>query len=131
MSTDVVVKRITISLTNRPPVSVDPREWPVIASAKGDSWGTSGDYARYQQALMRGELDRYRLVARQHADGRTLVFAVLDGASAWTGHESTYAGELLAQGDDVAVAMRRVGEDAGLPKSVIADAIADLPVEAL
>jgi hypothetical protein len=142
---------LTITLTGRPPVRIDKAEWPILATANGDSYG-SGDYSRHQQALGCGELDRYRLTVRQHADGRAVVYGVLDAAldryrltvrqhadgravvygvldaaTAWTHSEDYRGGELLGAGADLASAIRRVGEDCGLPGSLIRDCTADLP----
>jgi hypothetical protein len=126
MTDTTTTKTRTITLTDLAPVQIREDQWPTIARAKGDSYG-SGDYSRYQQARMQGELDEYTLVARQHADGRAIVYAVLSGASAWTGTEDRREGELLSAGADIAAALRRVGELCGLPGSVIREAIADLP----
>ena len=126
-------KTRTITLTDRPPVKIVEEDWPRIAWASGDSWGTSGDYGRHQQALGQGELDEYHLVARQHADGRALVYAVLDAASAWTGSEDCRGGELLetTTSNEIAEAIRRVGECNGIPNGLIRECVADLPAEEL
>lgn len=125
-------KTRTITLTDRRPIKIREDEWPQIASATGDSYG-GGDYARRQQALGQGECDTYALRVRQHADGRAIVYAVLDAAaSAWgapAGGEDFRGGELLAAGADLAAAIRRVGESCHLPDEVIRDAIAELPAE--
>lgn len=122
----------TITMTDRPPIRIYEDEWPEIASAQDDSFA-GHDYAKHQQALGRGECDTYSLRVRQHADGRTLVYGVLDAAGAWTGHEDWRGGELLDAPTDaeIASAIRRVGEDGGLPDNVIRDCIADLPAEEL
>jgi len=121
-------KRRTITLTGRAPVSIVEAEWPVIAKGDGDSYG-SRDYSRHQQARSRGEIDVYCLRARRHADGRTLVYGVLVAASAWTGSEDRRGGVLLAGGEDVATAIRSVGEECEIPDSVIRECLADLPAE--
>lgn len=104
----------------------------MLARAKDDSW-RGADYSRYQQALGQGELDEYTLIARQHADGRTLVYGILSAAiSAWgqPAHgESWRGGELLDAGADTPTAIRRVGEAGGLPDAVIRACIADLDPE--
>lgn len=130
-------KKLTrITLTDRRPVSVDPEEWPVIAAADGDSYA-SRDYSRHQQALGQGELDRYRLRVRQHADGRTIIYGVFDAATAWTGSEDRAGGRLLeptrAGGDSAAIvqAILAVGADCRLPESVIRECVGDLPEEEL
>lgn len=149
---------LTITLTDRRPVTIRKEDWPVIASAHDDSW-RGNDVGRYQQALAQGECDTYRLTVRQHADGRAIVYGVLDAAiAAWhqPAHgESWRGGELLgmarpaandAQGWDryraaggetqvsseaLVAAIRRVGESGGLPESIIRACIADLPAETL
>lgn len=119
-----------ITLTDRRPVTIKEDEWPVVARGTGDSY-SGGDPSRHQQALGQGEVDRYYLTARQHTDGRTIVYAVLDAASAWTHTEDRREGDLLDVGTDVAAAIRRVGERCELPDSVIRECIASLPAEAL
>lgn len=119
-----------ITLTDRAPVQINEADWPVIARGSGDSF-RGNDYGRRQQALAQGEVDRYFLTARKHADGRVLVYGVFDGASAWTGSEDRREGDLLDPGADLAVAIRRVGERCELPEAVIRDALADLPAESI
>lgn len=126
-------KTRTITLTDRRPVTIRESEWPELASATGDSF--RGDVGRYQQARARGEIDTYSLRVRQHADGRAIVYGVLDAAiAAWrqpAGGEDHRGGELLDGGSDLAAALRRVGESCRLPDSVIRDAVADLPAETI
>ncbi len=121
-------KRRTITLTGRAPVSILESEWPVIAKGDGDSYG-SGDYGRYQQAKSQGENDIYTLRVRRHADGRALNYAVLDAATVWTGTEDHRGGALIQKDGDIAAVIRSVGEECGLPDSVIRECIADLPAE--
>lgn len=128
-------KRIrTITLTDRRPVRIVDADWPIIAKAEGDSF-TGNDYGRHQQALAQNECDTYKLLARQHPDGRAIVYGVLDAAIvAWgspAGGESWRGGELLVATDDIALAIRRVGELGGLPDRVIRDCIANLPAETI
>jgi hypothetical protein len=123
-------KSRTITLTNRPPVTVREDLWPVLASARDDSW-TGLDPSRYMQSKQRGELDEYFVTVRQHEDGRSIVYAVLSAARSWTGNESRAEGAMLAAGADVARSIREVGERCGLPDKVIRDCIADLPAEDL
>lgn len=123
-------KTRTITLTDRAPVKIRDDQWPTIAEATGDSYGCN-DYSRYQQALSQGEVDKYTLKVRQHADGRVLVYGIFDAASAWTHNEDCRGGELLDAGADIAAAIRRVGESCSLPASIIRDCIADLPAQEL
>jgi len=128
--TTTETKTRTITLTGRPPVKIRDEQWPTIAEASGDSY-RGNDYARRSQALHQGECDKYTLKVRQHADGRALVYGILDAAiSAWNapaGGEDFRGGELLDKGLDIAVAIRRVGESCNLPDSIIRECIADLP----
>ena len=132
MTTSTAKKR-TITLTGRAPVTIREDRWPIIAKAHGNSnpTGAEQDPARHSQAVHRGELDIYHLIVRQHADGRTIVYAILDGAGAWTGTEDRRGGELLEPGADIATAILRVGVDVGIPRDVIRECIADLPAEDL
>jgi hypothetical protein len=125
----------TITLTDRRPVRIVEEDWPVIAMSADDSWNHP-DYSRYQQALNQGELDKYSIRVRQHADGRTIVYAVFVGATAWTGNGDKRDGEILKSKtginyDDIVASIKEVGEACGLPEHVINDCIADLPPEDL
>lgn len=124
-------KQRTITLTGRPPVKIYEDEWPLIAKADGDSWTDYRDPSRHEQASRQGELDDYSLRVRQHADGRAVVYGVLSGSPAWTGTQDHRGGKLLAVGEDIAAAIEEVGNECGLPESVIRECIADLPVEEL
>ena len=113
-----MTERLTIRLTDRAPVCVRKDLWPLIASAK--DWDN-----QYECQANR----TWHLRVRQHADGRTLVYAVYD--TAFQHERSLAAGELLAAGEDVAAAVRRVGEEIGAHAAVIAECIGDLPAEDL
>ena len=109
------IKKRTITLTNRAPVIILEAEWPIVAMARG----ASGDAAEYT------------LRVRRHADGRAIVYGVVDARTeggSWRG------GEVVdAAGDAGAIAagLRRVGKDAGIPERIIASCIADLPATPL
>lgn len=124
-------KTRTITLTDRAPVRIREAEWPVIAVATGDSWGSAVDPARHSQASRRGELDEYSLRVRQHEDGRAIVYGVLTAALATGSSEDRREGELLEVSDNLAAAVRRVGERCELPDIVIRECIADLPAREL
>jgi hypothetical protein len=125
---------LTVTLTDRRPVTIATDEWPIVARAKGDSY-VGSDQAVYTQAKGRGELDEWTLTLRAHADGRAIVYAVVSAASGACrqphGGEDYRGGEILVAGADHADAIRRVGEAASLPDATIRDAIADLPAERL
>lgn len=118
--TTTEAKTRTVTLTNRAPVKIREDQWPEIASASARPGshrnGTPApDY----------ETDSYTLRVRQHADGRAIVYGVVDASTAWTGTESWRGGELLDAGADIAAAIMRVG--AGMPPSVVRECVADLP----
>ena len=128
----------TITLSRRPPVKIYDDEWPLIAHGSGKS------RVCYHTPIPDYEVDGYDLRVRQHADGRTIVYGILDAASAWTGSEDRRGGEILIppgegtltpddgrviDGAALVAVIRRVGEDCGLPDSVIRECIADLPAE--
>ena len=114
--------KFTITLTDRAPVTIVRAEWPVIASAT-DRPGS----------ILRGtpvpdyETDEFRLTVRQHADGRSIVYGVIDASTEWTGTEDWRGGELLADGGELVAAITRVGDS--MPACVRRDCIADLPAQ--
>lgn len=133
-----------ITLTDRPPVRIREDEWPEIASATGDSWDGPFDPARHNQALMRGELDRYSLRVRQHNDGRRmLVYGVVTPGIAPRGQGHDRRGGRLLKRHDVrppyteagaaalVQAIRRVGAELEIPDRIIRGCIADMPPEEL
>lgn len=126
---------LTITLTGARPARIVKTDWPIVAKASGDSY-SGNDYGRHQQAQAQGEVDEYRLVVRQHADGRAIVYAIVDAAiSAWhapAGGEDYRGGELLDAGAaaDLVAAIQRVGHEAvahALPERLVRECIADLP----
>lgn len=123
------INRRTITLTGRASVRIREDEWPQIASAsvRPGSFVNGTPKPDY-------ETDCYTLRVRQHADGRTLVYGVVDASTAWTGTEDWRGGELLesrpgspadVREADVIDSIRRVGER--MPGSVVRACIADLP----
>ena len=123
----MVDKKLTIRLTNRRPVTVSSAEWPVLAQASGDDWSGGPDYARHEQALRQGELTQYHLTVRQHADGRALVYGVLE--TPHTANADRAGGELLGASSSEAIpwTIRQVGEKCELPEYIICNCIAALP----
>lgn len=124
----------TITLTDRRPVKIEDEHWPIVAKGTGDTY-SGHDYGRYQQALAQGECDRYAVRVRQHADGRALVYAVVDAADvAWhapAGGIDHRGGVLLEPGADIPAAVLAVCERAGIPRHVADECIAELPAEDL
>jgi hypothetical protein len=137
----------TITLTGRPPVTIDEDQWPVVASASVED----------HDGKVRCQANRtsnWFIKVRQHADGRTLVYAGYDYSSNWEGERGHRArrGVLLpggpgANADDVfqpqaiVEAIREVcqdiatcehaGTDADRWRSVRDTCIADMPAEAI
>ena len=125
-------KRRTITLTNRAPVRIYEDEWPIIAAAKGDSY--DGSPERHAQALNDGACDTYALRVRRHADGRAIVYGIIEAgidtdAEDWKGgeiveHHADICGTPL---DLIIVAILRVGDL--MPDRITRECIADLPAE--
>jgi hypothetical protein len=121
--------KLTITLTGRRPVTIVKADWPVIASATESPGSFVNGTPRPDY-----EVDTHKLIVRQHADGRCIVYAILSGATAWTGTEDHRGGELLPTYADpllIANAIRSVGNECGILDSVIRDCIADMPAEDL
>jgi hypothetical protein len=115
-------KTRVITLTDRAPVRIVEADWPIVASAR-----------RHDGAVECQANHQWHLTVRQHADGRALVYGserAGDGG-VFAGYEPAMAGELLAAGDDVAAAVRRVGEESRCSDGMVSECIADLPAEDL
>jgi len=108
---------LTVTLTDRAPVTIERHEWPVIARGeRGSVHWTSG---------------LARITVRQHADGRVIVAGKRDSRF---DHVGQRGGELLDPGADVREAIKRVAnsivpDDSWLGLSQCC--IADLPAEVL
>ena len=122
-------EKLTITLTGRNPVKITKDEWPIIASATESPGSFVNGTPRPDY-----EVDTHKIIVRQHADGRCVVYAILDASTAWTGTEGRREGELLpsyANPLTIANAIRSVGEGCGILDSVIRACVADLPAEEL
>ena len=130
MTTTTGAKQRIITLTDRPPVSIQEDAWPLVAQGDGDA-GDEPDAAARRRARAQGEYDIYTLRVRQHADGRAIIYGVLRAAiAAWrqpAGGEDWRGGALVEAGADLAATIRLVGEAGGFPDVVIRECIADLP----
>lgn len=109
-------EKLTITLTDRAPVTIVKDQWPVIAS--------STDYAGEVEAQASRT---WRMTVRQHADGRAVVYGVY--TTRWQGESGRRGGQLLASGADLIAAINAVAEDLGSPERVARTCIADLPAE--
>ena len=119
-------KTRTITLTDRPPVTIREDQWPCIAEAIDDQ----------DEGEIKIQSNRTRdwwIRVRQHVDGRALVYAYNSYSTAWQGEQGycRRTGELLPAGTstDLIAAIRRVGRD--LPADLVQECIADLPAEEL
>lgn len=119
----------TITLTDRPPVTIHEAEWPVVAAAR-----------RHDGEIEYDAIRRWGLRVRQHEDGRALVYATY--STSVRGAHNYRGGELLESISDVPAGIRRVGERAAEHASdgvstrrvwlaLIDECIADLPSEEL
>jgi hypothetical protein len=130
-------KTRTITLTARPPVTIDEDHWPVIASS---GWGDYDNQYEFQ-ANRRADAG---LKVRRHADGRTIVYGTYRYRTQFQGEDDVYAaaGSLLGDDSDVAAAIATTTDQLSsydsLPENwqpdwrLLADeCIADLPAERL
>lgn len=116
-----MAKKLTITMTNYPPVTVDEELWPIIASAK--------DY----DSRIESQANRtWMMKVRRHADGRAIVYATY--TSAYPEDRDKRAGLLVDPDGDIPHTINRVAELMGwetCPGSVAANCIADLPAQAI
>lgn len=129
----------TITLTKRPPVSIDEANWPVIASYSDKAFEGQYEFQSFRTS-------KWTAVIRQHEDGRALCYAIYSYDSAHQGErcysvrhgkllppESTVQ-EIVEAMTDVCHDMRYAehhGEDANRWDEMLRDVIADLPAEEL
>jgi hypothetical protein len=73
--------KLTITLTGRAPVKITKEDWPVIASGE-DNWYDG------QHECQANRTKSWKLIVRQHADGRTLVYGIFASTSQWQGENS-------------------------------------------
>ena len=117
-------KTRTITLSNRAPVSIHEDKWPEIAI--GDCRPGA---MRNGTPVPHYETDRYTIRVRQHADGRAIVYGVVDASTPWNGTKDWKGGELLTAGDDIPAAIRRVCAAGQMPSGVADECTAALPAE--
>lgn len=119
MTTTTTTKKITIHMSERSPVKIAVDDWPLIASV---GW-YNGEH-ECQANTVRA------IKVRQHEDGRTVVYGWEDEGPGGqhASFRATYAGFMLAAGEDVARAIRRVAGLIGDDK-LGDECIADLPAE--
>jgi hypothetical protein len=98
--------KLTITLTGRPPVKITKDEWPVIASSDDKEFDNQYEFQANRTAT-------WKLLVRQHKDGRTIVYAIHSYDSHWQGESGrdVRGGEMLAGGTDISAAIFRVASE--------------------
>lgn len=110
--------KLTITLTGRRPVSIIKADWPVVASAK--DWDNEHECQANRT---------YKLLVRQHQDGRALVYGIYD--TDFTYENGRRGGEMVEADADIPAAIKRVGEYLEMSRDLIDECVADLPAEDL
>lgn len=105
MTDTTTTKTRTITLTDRPPVTIREDAWPIIATG-------SIDGSNFDPATPNPETECWddTIRVRQHADGRALVYGVSRYEREYgSGDYHHRAGELLTDATQIVAAIRRVG----------------------
>jgi hypothetical protein len=132
----------TITLTDRSPISIEEKDWPVIAEANAKEHDG-------QVECQANRTSKWFLRVRQHADTRTIVYGGYDYDTCWQSERSLSArrgvflnADQVASGFDYAAeiaAIREVAkqladtehdaDDASRWLTLVAECIADFPAE--
>jgi hypothetical protein len=105
-----------VTVSGLPPVRIQTERWPVIAHAQ-----CSNAAFKFQDGHMG------HLAVRQHSDGRTLVYGVLEIRTPEK-HERQ-AGRLLPAGADISQALEEVCHDLEMNSEIVWACLAHVPVE--
>lgn len=111
--------KFTITLTDRPPVSIDTDVWPIIASAHDHDGQVECQANR-----------KWKLIVRQcqkEGDDRCIVYGVYD--TCFQGESGCRGGEIVKSDSEVPAAVKRVAEYLGFDMRLADVCIADLPAE--
>lgn len=122
----------TITMTNRRPIRIDEKDWPVIA--EGNYFDHDNEFVFQANRKWSGSIK-----VRAHADGRIIVYGVATYSSQWQGEKDyVLKGGMLLDTDDetrVPTEINRVagelierGADERM-RQVAHDCIASLPAE--
>lgn len=114
-------KKLTITLTDRRPVTVDTDVWPIVAKAK--DWDNQHEFQANRT---------WALTVRQcqkDGDDRCVVYGAYD--TNWQNESGRRGGEIVDSLDDVPAAVKRVAEYLGFEERLADECIADLPVDEL
>lgn len=112
-------KKLTVSLTNRRPVTVDCDTWPIIASAK--DWDNEYEFQANET---------WKLIVRQcfnEGDDRCIVYGIFD--TAHQGKSGKRGGKIVDNIDAVPAAVKEVAEYLGFDLELADRCISDLPDE--
>lgn len=134
---DTNTSRRTITMTDRPPVTISEEQWPLIATARE----TEHDGQVECQANRRS---KWFVGVRQHDDGRAIVYATYSYSTHWQGERDYGAkrGVMLPINSDVTSVIAAIRDvcadisdaecadgDAGRWQTLAAECIADMPAE--
>lgn len=102
-------RRITLIMTDQPPVRIVEADWPVIAHGQHNSFDGEFDF----QACETLEI---HIRVRRRADGQTLIYGRYDFSTRWAGRDDVgrRAGHLYQEPispASIVVAIRRVGNE--------------------
>ena len=132
--TPETAKTRTITLTDRPPLTITEDAWPLIAHGQGHDWSPHGQTGE-RDASRKWRCD---IRVRRSIGARLLVYGNLDYETKWMGErDRTYkAGVVIEAGDDVVAAIRKVaaalnervgGADNNVIRDAVDNAISELP----
>lgn len=134
--------KLTITLTGRPPVTLDKGCWPLLAEATTHLYNGQYDFQSFTHT-------RAAIRVRQHTDGRAVVYGTYSYDTAYQGARDASArrGRLLPAGVDIPEAILKVAEEMDAAREncgvgdhfsearpferLAAECIADLPAEAI
>lgn len=129
-----------IVLDKGQPIKISNAVWPLLSDAKEvfnfQSWEPTFDpvTGRDTSDHIFSPLGHDRLVVRQHATGKTLVYGYTRYDLPWAAQFNIFnprGGELLPAGSDVATAVKRIGTTLGLQVETIRACINGLPAQDL
>jgi hypothetical protein len=124
-------KTRTITLTGRPPVTINEDDWPFLASASDKDWDNEHEFQANRTWY-------WFVGARQHDDGRAVVYATYSHSSQWAKERGVDCknGVLLSEGSSAQDVCDAIAEVCGRMEGdrweeLAAECIADMPAEKL
>lgn len=110
-------KKLTITLTDQRPVTINTEVWPIVAQAK--DWDN-----QYECQANR----TWKLIVRQcqkEGDDRCIVYGI--HTSQWASENDRRGGQIIDSIDDAPTAIKEVAEYLNFDLTLADDCIADLP----